>query len=136
MPKKTIGIFSLAADTSKVLDYFIQFLKPPLFRLIKRDHRTDYPPCLMFELTRLRRGSRRFFPTADTIRLYLHFLFRSRNSQKEYLPPNSFHADLGKFMQISADLVSSLLFVLYCYFFVTFCCDYVGGHHIELHFLL
>ena len=43
--------FSLGADTSKALDYFIQLLKPPLFRLIKLDHRTDYPPCsAMFEM--------------------------------------------------------------------------------------
>ena len=44
-------MFPLAAVTSKALDYFIQLLKPPHFRLTKLDHRTDYPPCLMFELT-------------------------------------------------------------------------------------
>ena len=44
-------IFSLAADTSKALDSFLQHLKPPLFRLTKLDHRMDCPPYLMFELT-------------------------------------------------------------------------------------
>ena len=61
-------IFSLAADTSKTLDYFIQLLKPSLFRLTKLDHRTYYPPCLMFELTSLIPVSHKVTPvvTCDT----------------------------------------------------------------------
>ena len=44
-------IFSLAADTSKALDSFLQHLKPPLFRLTNLDHQTECPPYLMVELT-------------------------------------------------------------------------------------